>query len=496
MIVFRKTEKEKARTDLLDQQWEMQFFELKKFKKKYGHCDVPDSRKTKSYRTLAKWCRNQRVRKKYYPLKYSPDREKKLTELGFSWNIKDKLFEKRFQQLKKYSEKYGHCNVPDSDKNKRYRALALWCSGQRNRRKLNPLKYPPDRLKRLNELGFSWAVQDEQFEHNFQLLKKYYKKHGHCNVPERGENNENNKLGRWCGFQRKLKKRNPAKYPADRLQRLDELGFCWDVHKEWFEHRFRQLKEYHKKHGHCNVSMTEDAALAGWCIKLRIAHRRKSKELDKKRIRRLTQLGFVWYSIQEKENKLQWERQFVRLKQYKKKYGHCDVSHSGKNNPYFNLSFWVRTQREYYRTKNHRLTPERIKKLNSIGFSWINPIKPGDAQRISNDDLLAELKRLHTLYGKLPNSRVIKNHGKYHYVTYYNHFGSIASACKAAGINYTKNLKKYSDAELLDDLKRLEALLGKVPSSGDVIKHGKYSMDVYQSYFGGITKARIAAGLH
>lgn len=373
MVVFRKTEKEKARADLLDQQWEMQFFELKKFKKKYGHCDVPDVRGHKQYHSLALWCNNQRRRKKHNPLKYSPDREKKLTELGFSWNMYDASFERNFRLLKQYHQKYGHCNVPDSDKNKHYSALASWCIVQRKKKKSNPLKYPPDRLRRLNELGFSWAVLDEKFEHNFHLLKQYKKKYGHCNVPDKSKDYP--KLGRWCTFQRKWKKRSPLEYPPDRLEKLNELGFSWAVHDERFEHKFQQLEQYYKKHGHCNVRGSEDEALAHWCSKLRTARKRKPKNLSRERILRLTKLGFVWHNVQEEENKIQWEHHFSRLKEYKKKYGNCNVSYSGKNNPYLSLADWVHTQRKHYRTKSTRLTTERIKKLNSIGFSWVSPVK-------------------------------------------------------------------------------------------------------------------------
>jgi len=275
---------------------------------------------------------------------------------------------------------------------------------------------------------------DQQWETRFFELREFKKLRGHCDVPRNYKNKQYRVLAYWCNTQRKEKKFNPLKYSPDREKKLNELGFSWGLRDKRFEYKFQQLKQYSEKYGHCNVRLNENRTLANWCYSLRVDRKRKAKELTKARILRLTELGFEWYDI--KKNELRWEEQFVKLKEFKKKYGHCNVSriHSTYRSEYI-LSQWIIKQRAYYRNKNKLLTAKRIAKLNSIGFNWINPIKMGDARRISNEDLFNELRRLYILHGKQPGVTYIDKYGKYSRKPYYTRFGSIDKACEKAGID-------------------------------------------------------------
>jgi hypothetical protein len=66
------------------------------------------------------------------------------------------------------------------------------------------------------------------------------------------------------------------------------------------------------------------------------------------------------------KKKIPWEEQFDKLKEFKRKNGHCIVSRYDKN--WENLGIWVRNQRST--KKKGRLSPERIKLLNDLGFVW------------------------------------------------------------------------------------------------------------------------------
>jgi hypothetical protein len=493
--------KSQKEPDLFDKKWEMQFYELQKFKKKFGHCDVPDSIKHRRYHSLAVWCNTQRKVKKFSPLRYHADRQDKLNELGFCWDVNDTKFERRFQLLKKYHKKHGHCDVPDSDKNKKTQLLAKWCNNQRTLRKVSPL-YPLNRVRRLDELGFSWSILDKKFEHNLGLLIQYHSTHGHCNV----STTENRSLSQWCSSLREEgRKKMSSVLTKERRARLNELDFQWhNLKKEkndliW-EQQFALLKEYKEKHGHCNVKESSDnkllISLAHWCVKLRKERRKKVKWLTRERISRLNTLGFPWHYVRKEENDLRWEEQFTRLKEYKKKHGNCDVSASRLESKYKPLFRWILRQRQYYHCKSNVLTPERKAKLDSIGFSWKNPIKLGDAIRISDNDLLEELRRLNTKRGILPSATYINKYGKYTSQTYCVHFGNLAKARKAAGLTSGSQYpKKHSDGELLDDLKRLTVLLGRTPTQGDVRKHGKYSETTYRTRFGSFKAAIGKAGI-
>ena len=61
-----------------------------------------------------------------------------------------------------------------------------------------------------------------------------------------------------------------------------------------------------------------------------------------------------------------WMERLKQLKAYYHEYGDCNVSQGYKDNP--SLAIWVANQRSRY--KRGRLTPEKIKLLNELGFDW------------------------------------------------------------------------------------------------------------------------------
>jgi len=81
----------------------------------------------------------------------------------------------------------------------------------------------PDRITRLETLGFQWTLRSENWEAMFTELAKFKQQHGHCNVP--AQFTENPQLGRWVVSQRSRR----DKLSTDQIERLEALGFQWDV---------------------------------------------------------------------------------------------------------------------------------------------------------------------------------------------------------------------------------------------------------------------------
>jgi hypothetical protein len=78
--------------------------------------------------------------------------------------------------------------------------------------------------------------------------------------------------------------------------------------------------------------------------------------------KRLDAIGFAWRLIDPNS----WESMFDSLVEFKKIYGHCNVPQHWKENK--RLGKWVNTQRTAY--KRGKLSPEKQKQLNGIGFVW------------------------------------------------------------------------------------------------------------------------------
>jgi hypothetical protein len=64
-------------------------------------------------------------------------------------------------------------------------------------------------------------------------------------------------------------------------------------------------------------------------------------------------------------NNARWEEGFKHLVAFKEKHGHCLVVQGVEFNDY-NLGSWVNSQRY----NKEQLTPERLDRLNALGFVW------------------------------------------------------------------------------------------------------------------------------
>jgi Helicase associated domain len=99
----------------------------------------------------------------------------------------------------------------------------------------------------------------------------------------------------------------------------------------------------------------------------------KAKRLTPERKQKLDELGFVW-SLRTKRIEDHWDTMFRQLVAYKEQHGDCLVPSRYEAN--LKLAKWVETQRQESRkasdgrSTNPRLTEDRIRRLESIGFEW------------------------------------------------------------------------------------------------------------------------------
>jgi Helicase associated domain len=66
-----------------------------------------------------------------------------------------------------------------------------------------------------------------------------------------------------------------------------------------------------------------------------------------------------------------WEAQFEQLREFQRRYGHCNVSSSTNGTP--QLARWVENQQ--YRHRNNMLQEQERRKLDSIGFDYVRKSK-------------------------------------------------------------------------------------------------------------------------
>ena len=116
---------------------------------------------------------------------------------------------------------------------------------------------------------------------------------------------------------------------------------------------------------------------------------RKRGKLSEERIRRLDELGFVWDGALEaslKKSQETWESKYAALVEYQRTHGHCRVPSDAKEHD--SLGMWVSTMRAY--RKQGKLSEERIRRLDELGFVWV--AKRNDGREI---DVRSEVWLVH-----------------------------------------------------------------------------------------------------
>ena len=359
-----------ACVEVLGDNWENRYGELKAFKKRFGHLDVPA--KWNENPQLGMWVSNQRANRKKGIL--SEDRIRRLDEISFLWDVIDSAWNDMFAILVSYKTKYGDCKVPQDCRENP--GLGRWVSKQRTWRKIGKLS--KERIARLQEIGFIWECVDTVWEKMFAALLDYKDKHGDCSVPDKWP--ENRKLSGWVSSHRQFRKRGILS--KERIRRLEEIGFDWNPKNTAWQQMFSALVQYRRMHGHCNVPQTcpENASLGGWVSWQR--YLRKSGKLSAARVHQLEEIDFNWEIVDTT-----WEEMFSALTENKRKHGDCNVPQKCSDNR--QLGTWVSTQRQAKR--KGKLPDESVRRLNGLGFVW----EARDARWEQMFTALAGYKRAH-----------------------------------------------------------------------------------------------------
>jgi superfamily II DNA or RNA helicase len=325
--------------ELLDNQWEEMFAALVAYKQRHGDCNVPA--RWPENLILSQWVITQRSNRD----KLEAAKRAQLDEVGFTWQVRDSQWQEIFNGLVAFKKAHGHCKVPQ--KWRENPRLASWVSGQRTNRD----KLSGDKRSLLDALGFVWDAVGDPWQEMFNALLAYKERFGHTKVPRSW--GESQKLANWVVIQR----RDKDKLSDAKRMRLEEIGFAWSGLEDTWNKMFAALVSYKKTHGHTNVPArsTEYRELSQWVI----TQRHRPERLTGDRRQSLEKIAFVWDVFAA-----QWEEMFAALVNYKAEHGHCRVPRHWIENS--RLAQWVTTQR----TKRNKLSEDRIRRLDELGFQW------------------------------------------------------------------------------------------------------------------------------
>ncbi len=370
--------------------------DLIKYKTQYGTTYVNPS----IDRDLYEWTRNIRTNYRHQALnqtfsqtssshrrpRLSPRKMKALNDNGFEWEPQQRQEYLRWQDmivcLQAFADQHGNTRVPKDYKDQ---TLYRWTQnliknyGHQLTNTTTPASLEgrrhflsPRRLQQLEELGFEWEHRSTMWERNYQELRKYWKKNGHCHVTGL----EDRKLSIFVQNQRQEYRRyiagNATTLTTERMDALQKINFDWArSHETLWSERHQELQVYLEKTGSTNVPQDYSAnyQLGQWTMNQRTKFRQRQigqrNGMSQERIRELEKVGFEWSIPQMK-----WNVMFDRLRNYQEENEQVDIPTSDTMNT--DLRLWLKRQRYFYKMKiTSRLSDERIALMESIpGFEW------------------------------------------------------------------------------------------------------------------------------
>ncbi|MDC0572924.1 Helicase associated domain protein [Luminiphilus sp.] len=336
--------------EALDQQWELGFQALLRYFREHGDCLVAAREVTEDEFPLGSWVHRQRSKRS----RLSPERISQLNKINFVWDVQAHYWEQGLSLLIAYRRNHGDCLVPYDYVSDDGYLLGSWVTNQRSFKN----KLSAENIDALNDLGFIWSVPDHLWEIGFKALERFHRENGHCVVPKGHVDEAGFSLGNWVGTNRK----NRDSLSAAKLQRLESLGFVWDVYEQRWQQGLASLVEFVEENQHCLVPQAykdvSGFSLGSWVSNLRTRH----QELSAAERRALDQLGFVW-DVTE----YHWQQGFSALKKYLSEHGNIQVPRDFVDQDGLRLGNWIKTQRAAKET----MPRQRRRMLDSIGFEWV-----------------------------------------------------------------------------------------------------------------------------
>jgi hypothetical protein len=367
-------------------------------------------------------------------------REKRLESIGIDWFPQANCWMRKWERLCDFWKEYGHHEVPEwadpelfkwtsalreqcreyqkqlgdlkdkrwvevkglsDDRIKALKAIQFWDEPSKHNASVSPVserpftRQPP--LKKGVSRKRSILYDDTEWTSCFEELVVFLNKHGHMCVPIESSVSKSKyrRLHYFCRMCRRhyqyfigvesSTKRNLI-LTEDRIQRLNDIGFDWQVYNGNWKMRFEQLEEYYREYGNCNVPIQwcDNPQLGEWVSDQRVEKRRSDKllrtvggpPLDLKssvpqekweqRVQKLDSLGFNWDPLETV-----WWGKWEQLRVFKKEHGHIKVSRS--TNP--QLARWAFQQLRNCRKYKNAISSGRDPQFIGLNDDRIKALK-------------------------------------------------------------------------------------------------------------------------
>jgi len=376
--------------------WNLMYPRLYSFYQEHGHSVVTSAIDPELYewvRTLRYQylyqIRNQTTT--YTRSRLSDEKLKALRDVNFVWETKQNQFDSMMKRLKAYRKEHGNVQIEASDAtnadlyqwskyiryNYRYQALNQTVPNTDRRPKLSQ-----ENLMALKRVGFRWDTKRKQnrWRDMYPRLVEFKEKHGHTFVTM----DDDLALYQWTkslilnyGHQlqpnlTKFTNSSRAQLSREKVDLLQKIEFQWGSHSNYWDRRFKELRDFHDKHGHCRVLKREHPQLGVFVQNLRKEYKRsvmgKESSLTDDRVEALRAIDFDFGTNREST----WAKRRADLDDFWETEGHSNVPQDYSEDS--SLGKWCMNQRSHYRNRKNgqegSMTQERIDSLEDVDFEW------------------------------------------------------------------------------------------------------------------------------
>ena len=239
--------------------------------------------------------------------------------------------------------------------------LGIWAQNQRVMYKVGKLSV--ERYEKLQSVGFIFDPAENEWNRHYEQYKRYIKtSNGNPYIPTKMDY-EGEHLGKWAQTQRRMYK--AGKLSAERYEKLQSVGFIFDLAENEWNRRYEQYKRYIKtNNGDSYIPNNMDYEgehLGKWVKTQRGMY--KAGKLSVEHYEKLQSVGFIFDSVEN-----EWNRRYEQYKRYIKTNNGDPYISKRMNYEGEHLGEWVKTQRTMY--KSGKISQERYEKLKKIGMKF------------------------------------------------------------------------------------------------------------------------------
>ena len=294
----------------LEYQWYEKFYAVKKFYEENGrHLTKKDNPELNNWRIS----QSDMVRKG----KCSPERAELLRSIGLGLEIPDddEVGEERLQLYTEFIKQFGR--VPKSKEVWNGFRIGDWRHIQK--RLMRNGKLSEDKIKKLEEVGFTWHREHESWDTLFPEIVEYVKEHGEFPTEE-------GRLSSFC-YRARTDYHN-GKLTEEQIRALEELGFIFDrqelkkqiLRKQWMESYKKAEQFYIENNGRKPSSaLIEEHAVYAWCNKQIKAF--KAGKLDEEQIELLEKIKVLDRNQAGSRTEMLWLKRYESFRKFKEEYG-------------------------------------------------------------------------------------------------------------------------------------------------------------------------------